>query len=152
MKKIFVSGSRSITSLPTIVMLYLDELIRDNTRILVGDCDGVDTFVQKYLRSLGYTNVCVYTSGSQPRNFYGINRWDTVCINAEKGEDEREYYAIKDIKMTNDCDEGLALWDGKSRATNANIERLKASGKAVTIFKIQEVFKNGERFYNVERG
>ena len=48
-KKIFISGSKSISKLTEEMLSALDKIIQDGDTILVGDCHGADLAVQKYL-------------------------------------------------------------------------------------------------------
>ena len=53
--KIFISGSKSISKLPELAKIFIDQFIENNDEILIGDCYGVDVAVQKYLESKGYS-------------------------------------------------------------------------------------------------
>ena len=37
--------------------------------------------------------------------------------------------------MSVDCNTAMVLWDGKSRATKNNIDRIKSMGKEVLIYR-----------------
>ena len=41
----------------------------------------------------------------------------------------REFYTLKDMKMADDADYGLMIWDGKSKGTLKNIEEMKKNNK-----------------------
>lgn len=155
MGKIFISGSRSIVSLPRSITYLIDKFIKEGNTILVGDCDGVDSAVQKYLNEKMYNNVSIYTSGDAPRNFYGNIRWNIVHLDAKNNgtteEAIRDYYALKDKAMTEDCTSALAIWDGQSRATIANISRVESMGKRVSIFKVVTEYQNGIKTFDVTR-
>ena len=69
--KYFVSGSKSISTLPESTIEVIDFFISLEAEFLVGDCYGVDAAVQKYLESKGYSNVTIYCSGESPRNSFG---------------------------------------------------------------------------------
>ena len=49
--KYFVSGSKSISTLPESIIEVIDLFISLEAEFLVGDCYGVDAAVQKYLES-----------------------------------------------------------------------------------------------------
>ena len=53
-KKVFVSGSKSISALSIEFLKHLSLAIQERAEILVGDCYGVDTIVQNYLASINY--------------------------------------------------------------------------------------------------
>ena len=155
MKKVFVSGSRSIVSLPITIKTVIDKLIKNDSIFLIGDCDGVDSEVQKYLSEKMYNNVVIYTSGSEPRNFYGNISWKIVHLDAKNNgttdEAERDYYALKDKAMTEDCDVALAIWDGQSRATLSNISRTESMGKPTAVYKVIADYINGVKTYDITR-
>lgn len=46
-KKVFISGSKSISKLTNKMLAVLDKIIQDGDTILVGDCYGADLAVQK---------------------------------------------------------------------------------------------------------
>ena len=135
MKKVFISGSRSFKQLPH---SFKEDIIcladSKKCKFLVGDCDGVDSLVQKLLYDIHYKDVTVYASGSVPRNFYGSIYWEKKLLYYPKIYDLRKYYEQKDIAMSIDCNTAIVLWDGKSRATKNNIDRIKSMGKEVFIF------------------
>ena len=100
MKKVFISGSRSFKHLPH---SFKEDIIRlaesKKCKFLVGDCDGVDSLVQKLLYDIHYKDVTVYASGSVPRNFYGSIYWEKKLLCYPKIHDLRKYYEQKDIVM-----------------------------------------------------
>jgi hypothetical protein len=84
-----------------------------NAHILVGDCYGVDSAVQSYLKSRRYEQVTVYHIGSKPRCNVGYPTVATVGS-----------YTTRDGVMCSHADYGLAIWDGRSPGTKANIARV----------------------------
>lgn len=46
-KKVFISGSKSISKLTNKMLEVLDKIMQDGDTILVGDCYGADLAVQK---------------------------------------------------------------------------------------------------------
>lgn len=131
--RVFISGSKSISKLPEEVKSLLDTFIATDAEILVGDCYGVDAAVQMYLDFKGYSNVIVYCSGETPRNNFVTGA--KVCSYAEaaKGLTRSAFHYVKDIQMTQDCDQALMVWDGKSKGTAENIRRVKEMGKPYRI-------------------
>ena len=115
MKKVFVSGSRGVSKLPDEALRSLDKIRELGFTVLVGDCHGVDTLVQRHLK--GYRKVVVFHIGERPRNNHGF---DTVQVSGSKQSD-------KDAAMAADANYGLAVWDGRSTGTKKNIERVKAT-------------------------
>ena len=123
--KIFVSGSINIKQLPQLAIEKLDSIIEKNFAVLVGDANGVDSLIQKYMKEKSYRNVFVYYAGDKIRN--NLDNWQTVNVSSSlKG---RALYTQKDIKMAEDADYGMMIWDGNSRGTKANIEKMTSFGK-----------------------
>ena len=122
----FVSGSMSIKELTPLMQESLDRVFTTgSTRLLVGDAKGVDTMVQWHS---GYANATVYHMGREPRN----NHKELTTVKVPSGNlTGRAYYTQKDIQMTNDADELLVIWDGKSTGSLANIHRGIAQNKNV---------------------
>lgn len=126
-KKIFISGSKSISKLTEEMYGILDKIIQDGDTILVGDCHGADLAVQKYLLKKDYTNVIVYCSGEQPRH----QLIGTVhsCAKEAEGLKGRAFRYVKDEAMSKDCDEAYGFWDGRSLGTLKNAERVQLECK-----------------------
>ena len=97
-------------------------------KVLIGDAYGVDTLVQQMLKDkYDYPFVTVYASNGKARN--NIGNWNVKAIDVPSGIYGREFYTYKDVAMSNDCDFGFMLWDGKSKGTLNNIERLLSMDK-----------------------
>jgi hypothetical protein len=126
-KRIFISGSKSISKLKAEMCEILDKIIRDGDMILVGDCYGVDLAVQKYLLEKEYTDVIVYCSGEQPRNH--VVGTVHSCAKDAAGLKGRAFQYVKDEAMCKDCDEAYGFWDGKSPGTSENARRVELLGK-----------------------
>ena len=128
-QKLFVSGSKSISKLSEAALGLLDDAIKKGMEILVGDCYGVDTAVQKYLDQRNYANVTVYCSGEKPRNYFLTGARVRSCADLSKGLSGREFNYVKDVQMCEDCDRALMIWDGESEGTRENIKRMLDLGK-----------------------
>ena len=136
MSKLFVSGSKSISTLSEDFISVLKEAVAEGAEILVGDCYGVDSAVQKLLAELEYSNVTVYCSGEVPRNYFLKEGKIHSCAESAKGLKGRAYNYVKDIAMCNDCDNAMMFWNGISRGTLQNIRRVREAGKPMTIFRV----------------
>ena len=112
---VMISGSRSIRRLNNQVTTTLNKIMQLDFEIVIGDCYGIDTLVQHYLKSCNYQKVTVYHIGTCPRNNYGFK---THKI-------QGNYYSNKDIAMCKIANYGLAIWDGKSKGTQNNITRIE---------------------------
>jgi len=133
--KIFISGSKSISSLPELAKTFIDQFIENGDEILVGDCYGIDAVVQKYIESKGFSNVTVYCSGVIPRNNFTSSAKIRSCAEAAKGLSGNAFHYVKDIQMANDCDQALMIWDGESKGTAENIRRMKEMGKPFVVIR-----------------
>jgi len=133
--KIFISGSKSISKLPELAKVFIDQFIENNDEILIGDCYGVDAVVQKYLEAKGFSNVTVYCSGVTPRNNFTSSAKIRSCAEAAKGLSGNAFHYVKDIQMANDCDQALMIWDGESKGTAENIRRMKEMGKPFVVIR-----------------
>jgi adenine-specific DNA-methyltransferase len=133
--KIFISGSKSISTLPELAKTFIDQFIENNDEILIGDCYGVDAVVQKYLEFKGFNNVIVYCSGETPRNNFTSAAKIHSCVEAAKGLTGSDFHYMKDIQMANDCDQALMIWDGESKGTGENLRRIKEMGKPFVLIR-----------------
>ena len=118
---IFVSGSRSITFLPSSALQALDRIMAQGFTILVGDCFGVDLAFQRYLSAKHYRRVMVCHINARPRHNLGFN---SMQVSGTRQTD-------KDAYMGRTANFGLAIWDGASPGTARNIARVKT--KVITV-------------------
>jgi len=132
MKTVFLGGSRHISRLNDDIRRRLDEIVQKKMRVVVGDANGADGAMQRQLAEWRYPSVTVYYVGSHPRNNEG--RWPTKQVSTPPKLRGAEFYAIKDRRMTEDAECGFMLWDGKSRGTLANVERLIEENKPVAVY------------------
>lgn len=133
MIKVFFGGSRAASRLNKDVKRRIDNVIEKNYSILIGDANGADKAVQKYLFEKGYKNVVVYCMKEQCRNNVGF--WEAKHINAPEGKKGFDYYSAKDLEMAKEADYGFMIWDAKSKGTLNNvITLLKSKKKTLTYF------------------
>ncbi|MGO1369912.1 MAG: hypothetical protein ACTHVE_09990 [Senegalia sp. (in: firmicutes)] len=130
--KIFIAGPRKITKLNSKVILKLNNIIKNNFTILVGDANGIDKAIQNYVRDKDYKNVIVYASGKIIRN--NIGNWQTRTIDVSKNIRGFDFYTVKDKEMAKDADYGLMVWNGKSKGTFNNILNLINLDKVVFLY------------------
>ena len=115
---VMISGSRTRYGLlPNEAWQSIDKIIELDFEIIIGDCYGVDRLVQQYLKGKNYSKVIVYYAlfdgNCKPRYHHGFK---VVGIDGN--------YIDRDKAMCTIADYGLAIWDGKSKGTKANIERV----------------------------
>ena len=122
--RVFLGGSKVITELADDEKRVIDEYIARGCHILVGDCRGVDTEIQRYLAERGYKRVSIYATDGIARNNIG----NFKVINCPSGRTpegrkhkDYSYYHVKDHRMLTLCDEILMFWDGKSRGSYDNL-------------------------------
>jgi len=132
MKYIFISGSMRIKNINKMVISRIDNIIRENFTILIGDADGVDSSIQQILANKSYKNVLVYCTGNYPRN--NIGKWELTTIETDHKPNTRSFFTAKDIAMAEKCDYGLMVWDSKSTGTLSNVYELLIKGKTSVVF------------------
>jgi hypothetical protein len=132
MCKIFISGSMRIKRLDPNVKDRIDNIIKSDFSILLGDADGVDASIQELLNSKGYTNVTVFCSGDKARN--NIGRWEVNKIHTDYQKNTRLFFTAKDIQMAKKCNYGFMVWDSKSTGTLSNVYELLSQGKKSLVF------------------
>ena len=149
-KRVFLGGSKSITELTDDEKAVIDEYIAKDYQILVGDCRGADTEIQKHLVERGYKRVSIYATDGIARNNIG----NFKVINCPSGRTpegrkhkDYSYYHVKDRRMLTLCDEILMFRDGKSRGSYDNlidgIAKHKTTKAVLRPFKVVE-FKSEE--------
>jgi hypothetical protein len=132
MTKVFIAGSRKLSRLNPEVKRRIDNMIEKDFTILVGDANGADKAVQKYLSDRNYRNVIVHCMADNCRN--NIGQWPAREITAPKGVRGFSYYAMKDQAMVDDTTYGLMLWDGESKGTLNNVINLLRQDKPVAVY------------------
>lgn len=140
MKHIFISGSMRIKNINKLVIDRIENIIREEFTIIVGDADGVDASIQQILAKKSYRNVKVYCTGNYPRN--NIGKWELITVKTGHKPKSRLYFTAKDIEMAKHCDYGLMVWDSKSTGTLSNVYELFKSNKTSIVFvnKLRKFF------------
>jgi adenine-specific DNA-methyltransferase len=134
MNTIFIGGSRRVSRLPAQAKERLSNVIGSGFDVIVGDANGADKAVQKYLLEAAYEKVTVFCSGEQCRN--NLGKWPTRNVQAPKSAKGFQFYATKDREMAREADFGLMFWDGKSAGTILNVLRLIGAGKKVVLLNV----------------
>lgn len=131
--KVFIGGSRRLSRLNKQIKQRLNGVIDKGLTVIVGDANGVDKAVQRYLAERNYQNVAVFCMAGICRN--NIGRWLTREITpAQNARRDAAFFGTKDRAMGAEADYGLMLWDGKSRGTLANIRDLIDRQKPVVVY------------------
>jgi hypothetical protein len=132
MKTVFLSGSRRISRLPAEVRPRLDEMIRRELTILVGDANGADKALQTYFADQRYANVLVFCTAGDCRN--NVGNWPVRAVDAPHRARDFAFFTAKDAAMAEEADVGLALWDGQSSGTIVNVARLVSRSKPAVLY------------------
>jgi hypothetical protein len=131
--KVFIAGSRRLSRLSQDVKRRIDNIVDKGFMVIVGDANGVDKAVQRYLGGRHYRNVAVFCMEGVCRN--NLGGWPTRTITAaDPGRRDFAYYSTKDRVMVEEADYGLMLWDGRSRGTLTSIVHLVRQGKPVVVY------------------
>jgi len=132
--KVFVGGSRCVTSLDPEVRQELDAIIRDGDNVLIGDANGADKAVQRYLHTHGYDRVQVFYVKGTCRN--NLGSWPVRSVAPPHRRKDFGYYAAKDEEMADKAARGFMLWDGRSPGTLANVFRLLKQAKRSLVYEV----------------
>lgn len=132
MTTVFVSGSRRVGRVNNIIRDRIRNMMDQDFRIIVGDANGADKALQKFLAELRYSNVVVFCSGKTCRN--NIGQWDMQHISVDSNLKGRAFYTQKDRAMAAEADYGFVLWDGKSAGSINNVFELLKRGKPTVVF------------------
>lgn len=136
MTRVFVSGSRNIRRLNNTIYERLNNIIKQQLTVVVGDANGADTAIQQYLKEGEYNNVVVYCAGDKCRN--NLGNWRIEHIQVDPKIKGREFYTQKDIAMATNADYGLVLWDGKSSGSMNNVFHLLKQNKKTLVYYAPE--------------
>lgn len=132
MTKVFIAGSRKLSRLNAEVKRRIDNIIEKGFTILVGDANGADKAVQRYLADKHYQKVIVHCMTDNCRN--NLGQWPTRQVTAPDGIRGFAYYSLKDQVMVDDTTHALMLWDGESRGTLNNVVNLLRQNKPVVVY------------------
>lgn len=132
MTSVFISGSMNIKNLDSNVKKRINKIITSNFQIILGDADGVDTSIQKYLVEEKAPLVTVYCSGPQPRNNLGA--WLVTRVETKHSPGTRAFFTAKDLKLADDADYGMMIWDTKSTGTLSNVIELLTRKKKSVVY------------------
>lgn len=131
-----------LSTLDKTVEKRLYNIIKNNITVLVGDANGIDKSIQQYFYTQNYKDVLVYASQGKARN--NIGKWPVESVEVADNVKGFDFYVAKDIKMAENADYGLMLWNGKSKGTLNNIINLAKQRKKVLVY-----FTPHKKFYCV---
>jgi hypothetical protein len=142
MTTVFLSGSRQLTRLNNNIKNRIDNMTEKGFFILVGDANGADKAMQKYLTDTHYSNVEIFCAGDTCRNNTG--NWSVTRVSVDPKLKGRDFYTAKDKEMASKADYGFVLWDGKSSGAINNVLELLKYGKRVVVY-----FSPEKEFHNI---
>lgn len=137
MIKVFIGGSRKINKLNVDVRHRIDGIIEKRLPVLIGDANGADKAVQRYLHGNSYDLVEVFCAGKHCRN--NIDGWPVRTIPVNGKQKNFGFYAAKDRVMADEAAVGLMIWEGKSMGTLMNMFRLVRQQKKVVVYITQTI-------------
>jgi len=94
MKKVFFGGSRKLNRLNRVIRERADNIVAKGFEVLIGDANGADKAMQKYLAEKGYKNVVVFCMGDTCRN--NLGNWQTNVVTSKRDKMDFTYFAAKD--------------------------------------------------------
>jgi len=141
--RIFIGGSRRVTNLGSEVRRKLDAIMHGGHSVLIGDANGADKSVQRYLHANAYRHVQVFCVKGTCRN--NLGGWPVRSVVPPHRRKDFGYYAAKDEEMTDKAARGFMLWDGRSLGTLANVFRLLKQAKRSLVYEAPR-----KQFINVE--
>ena len=123
-RKVLITGS--LQAMPT-MLTKVEEVVlwvkRQGYVLLVGDAPGVDAHVQVCAEALSVPTT-VY--GAYGRLRGRRRRHEQVVVVPEA-------HAVRDRLMAQCCDLCMAVWNGRSRGTNATFESARRLGTRVVV-------------------
>ena len=132
MSTVFLSGSRNISRLNDQIRERLQNMMRKELKIVVGDANGADKAMQSYLADQHYLFVTVFCSAGKCRN--NIGSWPVEAVDVDPKLKGRAFYTVKDKAMAEAAEYGFVLWDGESKGSISNAETLLEAGKKVALY------------------
>jgi len=143
MTKVFFGGSRKLTHLNRAIRERANNIVAKGFEVLIGDANGADKAMQKYLAEKGYKNVIVFCMSGTCRN--NLGNWQTKAVASNRNKRDFGYFAEKDSEMSKQADYGFMLWDGRSKGTLNNIINLLQGNKYVLVY-----FSPSKKFFTLK--
>src|SRR3989475_10205457 len=132
MTKVFIAGSRHLSRLNADVKGRIDTMMEKGFTILIGDANGADKAVQRYLAEKGYRKVIVHCMAGHCRN--NVADWPTREVPAPQGARGFAYYSTKEQAMVDTAEYALMLWDGESKGTLNSVINMVRQNKSAVVY------------------
>ena len=136
MTKVFIGGSRRVSRLNAHFRERLDNIMKKGFPVVIGEANGTDKAVQRYLHDKHYRDVQVFCSSGICRN--NVGNWPTRNIPVDAPARTAQFYSAKDSAMAQEATIGLMMWDGTSVGTLLNVFRLVSFKKKAVIYTVPE--------------
>src|SRR4030042_4234376 len=102
MTKVFFGGSRKLSHLNRAIRERADNIVAKGFEVLIGDANGADKAMQKYLADKRYKNVIVFCMSGTCRN--NLGNWQTKAVASNRSKKDFDYFAVKDREMRKQAD------------------------------------------------
>ncbi len=132
MAAVFIAGSITIKHLDFPVRERIMNIMHMGHDVIVGDADGVDAAIQRFLLDAGYGRVTVFCTGESPRN--NIGNWQVHPVTTYHLPGSRAFFTAKDLALAQAADTGFMIWDTKSTGTLSNVIELLNRKKYSWVF------------------
>lgn len=132
MTKVFIGGSRRLGQMNPELAHRLDNIIEKGLVVIVGDANGFDRVAQAYLADNGYRAVVVYCTAGECRN--NVGDWPLHAVEYRGTDRGLAFYTAKDDAMLRDADYGLFAWDGKSKGTLRNVNKMAEQERPSSVY------------------
>ncbi|WP_446470280.1 hypothetical protein [Xenorhabdus stockiae] len=132
MTTVFIAGSITIKNLDPLVTERIRKIVNSRYNVVVGDANGADSSIQKLLLEMGSHQTTVFSSSNTPRN--NLGSWPVRVIDSAHAKGTRAFFTAKDLKMAEEADYGLMVWDTKSTGTLSNVIELLLQNKFSAVF------------------
>ena len=130
--QVFIGGSRRLSRLNADVKRRIDKIVDSGFNVVVGDANGADRAIQRYLADRHYPKVTVFCMTGHCRN--NVGHWTTRDVVAPADARGFAFYALKDRAMADRATHGFMLWDGESKGTLNNIITLVQQQKPAVVY------------------
>lgn len=149
MATVFIAGSIAIKHLDFQVQERIMNIMHMGHDVVVGDADGIDASIQRFLLGQDYGRVTVFCSGDSPRN--NIGKWPVHPVATYHKPGTRAFFTAKDLALAEAADSGFMIWDSKSTGTLSNVIELLNRKKYSWVFVAKdEEFRAVKKAQDVE--
>ena len=132
MNSVFIGGSRRISRMNPVLSHRLDNIMQNQLSVLIGDANGFDRLAQAYFAQHMYREIVVYCTAGECRN--NVGDWPKHVVEYKGRDRGLQFYTAKDDAMLRDGGYGFFAWDGQSKGTLRNIQKMAEQGKPSVVY------------------